>query len=129
MQITTNHQIQVKTKTPRHQLHKVWLNVESAQPGSKTVSVTTPEGASWRCPRSLVTLVRAKGTTGPGVVPSTVLDVLPLPSTPAYSGNSVSLQNQLNDLQDEMKKILDRLDLIEKIQVDQQVAGIEYHEL
>lgn len=133
MQITTNHQIQVKTKTPRHQLHKVWLNVESAQPGSKTVSVTTPEGASWRCPRSLVTLVRAKGSNGAGVAPSTLAQQPEFPgrgaATPPYSGNPVTFQTQICDLQDRMKELEAKVRLMDKIILDFQVANIEVHDL
>lgn len=72
--VTTNDQIQVKTKTNRHQLYNVWMDVTSAQPGSKTVSAKVPgqpDYTSWRIPRSMVINTRPKGTNTAGtpVVP------------------------------------------------------------
>lgn len=107
MEITTNHQIQTKTKTNRHQLYNVWLDVTSAQPGSKTVSAQVPGqeyGGSWRIPRSLVTKVRPKGSTDSGTAPTKPAVAVGMPS--GVTVISPDLEARIARLEATLEKLL-----------------------
>lgn len=106
--ISQGDQIQVKTKTDRHQLAGIWLTVESARPGSATVSAKTPDGGKWRIPRGMVKTIKHGGTRPQ---PDSGVDATFAPVGPAAIPDVAKLEARIAQLESTVTRLEERLTL------------------